>query len=94
MTGPQAAKRAGITYRQLDYWCRKGWISQHASAPLGHGIVRQLTRQEVTRINRLAALVNAGMNPQSAAAALDRAVEDNGNAVIVTGPVRIVVDAA
>lgn len=91
MNAPQAALRAGITYRQFDHWWRKGWIG---SGPIGQGHLREITAPEMRRIMRLAALVSAGMNPQLAAAALDRAIEDNGAAVIVTGSVRIIVEAA
>ena len=94
MNIPQAARRAGVTTRQLDHWCRRGWISPRTQQPIGHGIVREFTRDEVTRIKHLAALVNAGMRPELAAAALDRAVDDNGRAVIITGKVTIVVEAA
>ena len=29
-TGPEAAELAGVSYRQLDYWARRGWVGPSA----------------------------------------------------------------
>jgi hypothetical protein len=52
-----------LTYRQLDHWCRKGWI--HASAP-GSGMRREFARGEREIADRAFALTRQGIIPQRA----------------------------
>lgn len=42
----QACNLAGISYRQLDYWCRVGTMDAHTPAT-GSGSRRRWTRQQV-----------------------------------------------
>jgi hypothetical protein len=35
ISGPMAAKLANITYRQLDYWARQGWVKPSVEAGVG-----------------------------------------------------------
>lgn len=35
ITGPKAAALANITYRQLDYWARQGWVTPSLEAGVG-----------------------------------------------------------
>ncbi len=35
ITGPKAAVLANITYRQLDYWARQGWVTPSLEAGVG-----------------------------------------------------------
>jgi len=35
ISGPQAAELANITYRQLDYWARQGWLTPSVDAGTG-----------------------------------------------------------
>lgn len=39
-SGPQAARIAGVTYRRLDYWARKGFIRPTIQNPRGRGNYR------------------------------------------------------
>ncbi len=32
MNGPQLAEHVGITYRQVDYWTRQGWLTGEDAA--------------------------------------------------------------
>jgi len=55
-TGPEAAELAGISYRQLDYWARRGWV-----VPSGEdvgGVQRRV--YNVADVVRLAALGHLG----------------------------------
>lgn len=59
LTAPVCAKQAGITYRQLDHWIRKGYLP--GSAP-GSGVSRTFSMEERDYIIRLARLVKAGID--------------------------------
>jgi hypothetical protein len=55
----------GVTYRQFDHWCRKGWIV--ASTPSGSGIERHFERTELDIFRMMASLVGVGFRPVIAA---------------------------
>ncbi|WP_432856918.1 MerR family transcriptional regulator [Amycolatopsis sp. CA-161197] len=55
---------AGISYRQADYWCRKGFI--HVPSK-GSGIHRQVGPDEAAVLRTMARLVAAGLAPDAAA---------------------------
>lgn len=67
---------AGISYRQLDYWIRRGFISgvtremPNDGRPLpstpGSGYPREFAPHIQTRIVTLGRLVHAGMSPEGA----------------------------
>lgn len=59
-----------ITYRQLDHWCRTGLATAHDPLP-GSGHQRSFPPDEYDAIVRMAALVNAGLNPAAARLAAD-----------------------
>lgn len=46
-SSPEAALMAGITYRELDYWCRRGAINPNDGASPGSGRPRRWTPTEV-----------------------------------------------
>lgn len=75
MTAADLCEAAGVTYRQLDYWCTAGLIPRRAQP--GSGNWRQFTREEARFVVRLALLVRAGIRPHVAAAALR--AQKNGN---------------
>jgi DNA-binding transcriptional MerR regulator len=58
--------RLGITYRQLDYWSRQGWL-RPATPANGSGTRREWTNDELAVAARMAKLVNAGLPPNIAA---------------------------
>lgn len=51
--------RAGVTYRQLDYWSRRGFIPNTAK---GSGGPRHFTEDDIAYISKFAKLVNAGLS--------------------------------
>lgn len=59
------AKLAGITYRQLDYWLRRGFVYVSDPEP-GSGYQRQFSLTESAQVIALSALVRIGFSPESA----------------------------
>jgi predicted site-specific integrase-resolvase len=59
-----AADLAGITYRQVDHWCRVGYVRAPAD---GSGTVRAIPAGEVEVLLLMARLVHAGLNRTVAA---------------------------
>lgn len=55
-----AAERCDITYRQLDYWIRQGFIK---GALPGTGNMRNITNAEFRVLECMASLVKAGVTP-------------------------------
>ena len=62
-----------ITYRQLDYWVRQGWLNPHHNG--GSGTSRDFTGDEYTVAIRMARLVNRGFTPAAAARVARASVE-------------------
>ncbi len=60
---------AGVpaTYRQIDYWVRAGYL--HPRHTGGTGNPREWTREELRILRVMARLVNAGLQPATAAKA-------------------------
>ena len=54
MSAVVAAERAGITYRQLDHWERRGWVTASIVDTVGAG--RRVRRYQTADVVRLAAL--------------------------------------
>lgn len=66
--------RAGISYRQLDYWVRQGYIHDRVrrrnGAEAEHrsiGYIRDIPVQEEPVLLLMGRLVNAGFKPETAA---------------------------
>jgi DNA-binding transcriptional MerR regulator len=64
MNAADLAEHAGITYRQLDYWTRQGWL-RHAS--MGSGKDRDYTSTEAHVCVWMARFVRLGVTPVRAA---------------------------
>lgn len=60
--------RLGITYRQLDYWVRKGYLRPEGESSPGTGTARQWPPAELDIARRMGRLVAAGFPPERAAA--------------------------
>ena len=54
----EVCHRAGVSYRQLDYWARRGFIPNTGK---GSGVPRQFTVEDVDYITTFAKLVHAGL---------------------------------
>jgi predicted site-specific integrase-resolvase len=94
VTGPigtrAAADRAGVTYRQVDHWCRTGYVKAPAD---GSGTVRAIPAGEVEVLLMMARMVNAGLHSSRAAYLARRSVTENlrtlplgGGLVLLVGP--------
>lgn len=67
----QAARLAGATVRQLDYWCTRGLITPRTPAK-GRGSAREFSFVEVVRIKVLVRLREAGVPLQRIRKALEQ----------------------
>ena len=65
---------AGISYRQLDYWTRRGFLCPEQTEP-GSGRSRRWSLAELDVAERMAALVSAGLTPEAAVRAARRGAE-------------------
>lgn len=64
MNSREVCERAGVSYRQLDFWARRGWIGFEGGG--GTGRSREFTSVQVDHIIRMSRLVKAGMYPNKA----------------------------
>jgi hypothetical protein len=71
VTSNDLCTHAGISYRQLDHWARKGYLGHAAQAHVGTGYTRDWTYTETAKVERMALLVKAGMGPAAAARIAD-----------------------
>ena len=71
-TLPEAARLAGMEYRTLHTWLRRGLFTPSGLVSDGAGTPNLLTKADVRRIVALAALRRAGVEPT----ALERIVDD------------------
>lgn len=84
MRATDLAAAAGLTYRQLDWWVRRGLVTcQQAKPPAprkrGHGFPREFTEEEARVVIDAGQLVTAGVAP-AAAITLARAIHAHGRA--------------
>ena len=63
----RALLTAGLTYRQVDYWCRKGYLRPECYPTPGTGQRRTFTPGEIAVATRIARLVAAGLAVKTAA---------------------------
>lgn len=61
MTSNQVARSAGVSYRQIDYWCRCGLIDGTTNP--GSGGRRAFTAAQVRRVHELAAAARLRSTP-------------------------------
>jgi hypothetical protein len=77
--GPDLAQRAGVTYRQVDYWTTHGYLVP-LDRPAGSGYVRTYPPEAVVKARIMGALVKLfDMSPASASTVADEIVA-NGSA--------------
>jgi hypothetical protein len=75
LTSQEVIEAAGITYRQLDWWTRCGYVQPPDPEP-GSGTPRQWPDDEAVVVVIMAALVLAGVQPRQAAHAARSAILD------------------
>jgi hypothetical protein len=72
----------GVTYRQLDYWTRRGYLHLTTPTP-GYGHPRTWPPGELAVAERMARAVRAGLTPHAAHKAA-RGTTDLGHGVTIT----------
>ncbi len=60
-TGPEAAKAAGVTYRQLDYWTRRGYLAARERRGTSSGFNRAYLPAEVRVAKWMGVLTALGL---------------------------------
>lgn len=78
-TVARVCEEAGITYRQLDYWLRCGYVRREGDRPAkpGSGHSRNLTDDEVRQLIVMGALVTAGIRADVAGVCARRLTDAN-----------------
>lgn len=70
-SGAQAAKIAGITYRQLDYWARTNLIRPSAVDAKGSGSRREYVYSDLLELKVIKNLLDAGIKLESVRTVFD-----------------------
>ena len=86
ISGPQAAELAGITYRQLDYWARQGWLQPSVDRGRGRSNRRLYSPDDVIRLAALAHLGRTKADVGALAPKLGTLVLEDTDVLIVAGP--------
>ena len=60
ITAAEAARHALITYRQLDHWARRGWVTPSVQSGSGRGGRRLYSTADVLRLSALRHFAKAG----------------------------------
>lgn len=63
LTSRDVADLVGVTYRQLDYWCRVGLLGDELAHPGGPGSRRAWSPEVIGRLRLLVALRATGIDP-------------------------------
>jgi DNA-binding transcriptional MerR regulator len=91
MTSVEVAERCRVSYRQLDYWVRAGYLPIASTNP-GSGVKRLWSFDEVLAAEVFAALMHVGVDPHAIAEALPTVLVGDDwfaaqlGALTVTGP--------
>jgi DNA-binding transcriptional MerR regulator len=87
---PRAAKVAGITYRQLDYWARQNYVRPSLVDARGSGSQRLYSFRDLLKLKVMKQLLDQGLSLQKtrgAIQALEAAGEDVASArLVLAGP--------
>lgn len=70
-SGTTAAKAAGITYRQLDYWDRQGIVRPSIREARGSGSQRQYAFSDIAKLRLVKRLLDTGVSLQKVKKALE-----------------------
>ena len=87
---PRAAKVAGITYRQLDYWARQDYVRPSLHDANGSGSQRLYSFEDLLKLKVMKRLLDQGLSLQKTRGAI-KALEDIGEDVassklVLAGP--------
>ncbi len=86
--GPVAARAAGITYRQLDYWARTGLVEPGVRGASGSGSQRLYGFRDILVLKIVKRLLDTGVSLQQIRTATkvlrSRGVEDLANITLIS----------
>lgn len=86
--GPVAQKAAGITYRQLDYWARSGFVVPSIRGAKGSGSARLYSFQDILVLKVVKRLIDTGVSVQRIRAAVEalreRGIDDLTNVTLMS----------
>lgn len=86
--GPIAARAAGITYRQLDYWARTGLVQPSVRSAAGSGSQRLYSFRDILVLKVVKRLLDTGVSLQQIRVAVDvlrqRGVEDLAQITLIS----------
>ncbi len=86
--GPVAARAAGITYRQLDYWARTGLVTPAVRGAKGSGSQRLYGFRDILVLKVVKRLLDTGVSLQQIRTATEvlrsRGVEDLANITLIS----------
>lgn len=86
--GPVAARAAGITYRQLDYWARTGLVEPAVRGASGSGSQRLYGFRDILVLKIVKRLLDTGVSLQQIRTATDvlrsRGVDDLANITLIS----------
>lgn len=82
--GPEAVALSGISYRQLDYWCRTGLVEPSVRPAAGSGTQRLYSRDDVIALRLVRTLLGAGLSLQVIRSSLRRLLAEGDVASIDT----------
>lgn len=74
--GPEVCQLVGISYRQLDYWVRAGWVVPSVQGSPGRGHHRLWSERDLVELEAMGALADHGQVHHGAA--LVRAIRRSG----------------
>lgn len=75
----------GATYRRLDYWVRKGYLSPERGAP-GSGYSREWTERDLRMVRHLVAFTYAGFDLEAALSLTRLTLDDDADAITLDTP--------
>lgn len=82
-SGPRAAKLAGITYRRLDYWARKGFVEPSIHGAAGSGYFRLYSSRDVLALKVAKRLRQEGVSLSTIRKAVASLAEGKGTAASI-----------
>ncbi len=87
MSAPDAADLVGITYRQLDYWGRKGWVVPgHVERVSSSRRLRRYGELDILRLGALAHLARSGLDVAAYGPAVGQLDLTGTDPLAVVGP--------
>lgn len=67
LTSQEVILLTGVTYRQLDHWCNRGWVTPSVADAEGSGSKRRYAPRDVFSVRVMAALMGTGVSGEQAA---------------------------